>query len=446
MTKSILIKSIILIITLCVVFSFKPKDEPKFREYIKSFDVIKSPLSVFYNCPLHPIVKNHNRYFDSLLFGINEFPISLVRDTLATVSFLVYEINSDRPYGRLNLITYDYSATLIESNRIDSEEAEDGADWAKIDTALNREHGHCPFVSYFTLLSSNVLSRSDAESSMREGFMSDGSSTIVTSVGGSDEDTFNIYPFNQKSSYYDNGQLKKKRNYVNGKKEGEWITYYENGKISLTENYLHGKKEGECIEYNELGQISFKSNYINGVIMERINYENGRKLFMVIYVNGQENGEQIDYYENGNIKWKSNNQNGEWIGYYENGKIKSKGNHLNGDWIGYYENGKIMSKCNSRNGEWIGYFENGKIKLKGYLVNGLENGEQIEYYENGKIRSEGNVVNGLEDGEWIEYYENGKIKLKSNFVIGKENGERIYYHENGQISSKCNYVDGTEVN
>jgi len=411
MTKSILIKSIILIITLCIVFSFKPKDDPKFREYIKSFDVIKSPLSVFYNCPLHPIVKNHNRYFDSLLFSTNEVPISVVRDTLATVSFLVYEINTDRPYGRLNLKTYDYSVNLIESNTIDSEEEVSGADWSKIDTALNREHAHCPFVSYFTLLSSNVLSRIDAESSMSEDFMSDGSSSIVTSVGGSEEDTFNIYPFNkiyQKYCYYFNGLIKEKINYLKGKKEGEWNYFYDNGQISIKSNYLNGQLNGEVIEYFENGHIKSKGNHKNAL----------------------ENGAFMEYFENGQIRIKSNYLNGQ----------------LNGFLIGYFENGKTSVKVNFLNGNMIGeaitYYENGQIRIKRNYLNGKENGGFIEFYENGQIKEKRNFQIGENIGELIEYYQNGQIKIKGNYKNGERNGEWIEYYENGQIDKKEIYFNG----
>ncbi len=412
MTKSFLIKSIILIITLCIVFSFKPKDDPKFREYIKSFDVIKSPLSVFYNCPLHPIVKNHNRYFDSLLFSTNEFPISVVRDTLATVSFLVYEINTDRPYGRLNLKTYDYSVNLIESNTIDSEEEVSGADWSKIDTALNREHAHCPFVSYFTLLSSNVLSRSDAESSMSEDFMSDGSSTIVTSVGGSEEDTFNIYPFHkiyQKYCYYFNGRIKEKINYLKGKKEGEWNYFYDNGQLSLKINYLNGKENGECIYYYENGQIRLKRNYLNG----------------------EYTGEVIEYLPNGQImpvlNYQNNIENGESVTYYDhNGLISLKENYLNG----------------KKNGECIKYYYNGYIKSKSNWVNGELNGESINYYKNGQIESKENYLNEQLNGELKRYYENGQIESKENYLNEQLNGELIKYYENEQIKQKGNWVNG----
>jgi antitoxin component YwqK of YwqJK toxin-antitoxin module len=45
--------------------------------------------------------------------------------------------------------------------------------------------------------------------------------------------------------YYDNGQVKSERNYVDGEKEGKWVEYYENGKVKSERNYVDGKRESK---------------------------------------------------------------------------------------------------------------------------------------------------------------------------------------------------------
>lgn len=121
------------------------------------------------------------------------------------------------------------------------------------------------------------------------------------------------------ASYYDNGNIREKGNYVNGSKNGEWIEYRENGQIKKKENYviqkLNGypisKLHGEWISYYESGEISTKYNYVNG----------------------ERNGECFNYYRSGKVmeKWDYvNSESWEYTTYYENGVIKEKINYVNG--------------------------------------------------------------------------------------------------------------------
>ena len=57
--------------------------------------------------------------------------------------------------------------------------------------------------------------------------------------------------------YYENGQLKYKSNYKDGKREGEYLTYQvdEDGKIWVKGNFKDGKRVGEWIHYYEDGRI-----------------------------------------------------------------------------------------------------------------------------------------------------------------------------------------------
>jgi antitoxin component YwqK of YwqJK toxin-antitoxin module len=111
------------------------------------------------------------------------------------------------------------------------------------------------------------------------------------------------------------------------------------------------------IEYYENGQIKSKSWYKNG------KYQSWR-------VNGEyhnENGPAyINYYENGKIRyqlWYINgnlhNENGPAnIWYYKNGKIKSQLWCINGN--NHNENGPAF----------IDYYANGQIKYQSWLING----------------------------------------------------------------------------
>ena len=56
-------------------------------------------------------------------------------------------------------------------------------------------------------------------------------------------------------AYHDNGQLKEKSYYKNGKKEGTWVEYYDNGQLNYKGDYTNGEPEGTWIYYNDKGQI-----------------------------------------------------------------------------------------------------------------------------------------------------------------------------------------------
>jgi antitoxin component YwqK of YwqJK toxin-antitoxin module len=65
-------------------------------------------------------------------------------------------------------------------------------------------------------------------------------------------------------SYYLDGQLWFKGNYINGKKDGWWESYWRNGQLCYKGNCINGKRDGwwEC--YWSDGQLWHKGNYING--------------------------------------------------------------------------------------------------------------------------------------------------------------------------------------
>jgi antitoxin component YwqK of YwqJK toxin-antitoxin module len=53
-------------------------------------------------------------------------------------------------------------------------------------------------------------------------------------------------------SYYNNGQLWYKGNYVNGQQHGYWESYFDNGQLWYKGNYINGNRHGywECYRYN----------------------------------------------------------------------------------------------------------------------------------------------------------------------------------------------------
>ena len=91
---------------------------------------------------------------------------------------------------------------------------------------------------------------------------------------------------------YENGQLKYKSNFKDGKREdGLYERYYENGQLSYKTNLKDGKRNGLAESYYENGQLQYKVNYKDG----------------------KENGLYESFYENGKLKLKLNLRDGKRI-------------------------------------------------------------------------------------------------------------------------------------
>lgn len=73
-------------------------------------------------------------------------------------------------------------------------------------------------------------------------------------------------PFTGSSvKFHENGRLKNRANYKDGKKEGlnEW--FWENGQLGQTGSLKGGKKDGPFEMFNQNGELTRSVNYKNGV-------------------------------------------------------------------------------------------------------------------------------------------------------------------------------------
>jgi antitoxin component YwqK of YwqJK toxin-antitoxin module len=100
-----------------------------------------------------------------------------------------------------------------------------------------------------------------------------------------------IYPFQgELISYFDNGSIQSKSNYLNGKYNGEQIRYYENGNIDHIQNFVNGIFHGISIWYFENQNILSETLYDMDKIVYRKEYwdnkniaEEGNKDFVKVY-------------------------------------------------------------------------------------------------------------------------------------------------------------------
>ncbi|MDQ3111535.1 MAG: tetratricopeptide repeat protein, partial [Bacteroidota bacterium] len=227
------------------------------------------------------------------------------------------------------------------------------------------------------------------------------------------------------------GRLFSKGDYVNGKREGEWVWFYEDGTLKETSRFENGVREGKSEQFYDNGLPSFKTSYKNGLLEgEYSAYDiTGYKTQSGIMSNGKLNGIVTTYHEDGT----------------ENAKLNYFNGQLSGELIIYTIDGKVSKKANytldKRNGHSNEYYTNGELKSDGDYKNDEPFGLWKNYYDNGKVYREGTYKDkGLRNGIWKEYYRNGELSTKANYTSGKLNGLSSYYDTDGKLYLERKYA------
>ncbi|MEA1917056.1 MAG: toxin-antitoxin system YwqK family antitoxin, partial [Campylobacterota bacterium] len=86
--------------------------------------------------------------------------------------------------------------------------------------------------------------------------------------------------------YYDNGRVKKRENFKNGKRDGTCKRYYVNGNIQIINSYRDGKKDG-----------LFKKIYENGKLYQEVIFKNDKVVNAFAYDENSLRGSLIGKYE-----------------------------------------------------------------------------------------------------------------------------------------------------
>ena len=195
--------------------------------------------------------------------------------------------------------------------------------------------------------------------------------------------------------YYDNGNLSKVANYINGIREGEDIDFYGNGNSRTIRNYKNGMLYGGSYDFDEFGRLTSSVQYVNNTRNgKESKFSNGIITNENTYVNGQLNGNTKFYYSNGVVRvdgnYTRNLRDGKWTWNYENGSKKL---------IENYKNGTIT--------DITSYSRIGTKEREIKLDNG--NGTFTEFYDNGKIKTQGTLRRYKPSGAWTSYSQDGSV-------------------------------------
>jgi antitoxin component YwqK of YwqJK toxin-antitoxin module len=223
----------------------------------------------------------------------------------------------------------------------------------------------------------------------------------------------NMYQGNWKFYREDGKTLKQTANYINDVSVGIRKDYWENGKLKNRSVYVNGKPNGQTIHYYESGKLK-EINHLK---------------------NGEFHGPMKGFFENGDISYLRNYWNGKrkdtCITYFKNGEIER---------LQIYDLDTLSMK--SKGKEYV-YFDTGELKLEVDFTGYSKTGKLIVYNKNGVIIERSEKRNNKHQGAFVTYYDSGIKKLEGNIYDGYFDGKLNYYNTEGKITKTVNYDNGT---
>ena len=249
---------------------------------------------------------------------------------------------------------------------------------------------------------------------------------------------------------YRYNKLYEKRNYKNGKLDGNVITYDSDGKIVKEFTSSNGKRNGRYTTYFTNGQLQKEQEYKDGkehgylrtydkdgVIRQDCYYEDGKRHGQqtILYNRDYEGYVQTSNYEHGVLV-------GDFSELYEDGGVKTKGKYdkagkKTGLWIVAEKDGTIEDESEyengMRNGKRKKYFVDGTVSSIRTYKNDKLHGLTIYYrYSTHKVEKERMYADGALHGPFKDYYEDGSVEAEGEHVKGKTVYQKTY-HKNGEV-------------
>lgn len=253
--------------------------------------------------------------------------------------------------------------------------------------------------------------------------------------------------------YYETGHIKMRGILRQNSNYGLWEYFYENGQKSMEGNINNRQREGQWKIYYESGDLKEAGNYTNNnrTGLWRTYFQDGALRGEIEYID--DHGRYTEYYHSGKVLAEGPKAGvkhvGHWRYFTEAGTLESEGEYVEGKrqgtWKYYYASGKVSAAGDYLSDEpagiWNYYFEDGTVSATGAYKGGKKNGYWNAYAPGGKKRSEINYVSG--SGEYREFYPSGKLKVKGKIENEKNHGLWSYYTEDGNLEGECEYVAGT---
>ena len=253
--------------------------------------------------------------------------------------------------------------------------------------------------------------------------------------------------------FYENGQKSMEGNINDRNREGEWKIFYESGKLKETGAYTKNKRTGLWKTFYEDGDLRGQIEYVD----DHGRYTEFDHAGKVIAEGPKSGVRQVGHWRfydgNGALQregdYENNKKNGLWKTYHPSGRVASEGRYTNdepdGLWTYYHEDGNVSASGEYASGQRAGYWsmKNPNGTLKGEITYNQGMGEYREYYASGKLRLKGMISRDHNEGKWQYYYEDGKLEGECDFVNGK--GTYSGYYPSGTLQTKGQMEDNVRV-
>lgn len=260
--------------------------------------------------------------------------------------------------------------------------------------------------------------------------------------------------------YVNPKQVKIEGQFVDGKRNGEWLSYYDNGQLGVKQTFVEGILEGPYLEYTPYGQLVIETSYrnskphgvfkrysIGNTLQEQGEYDMGKKI-----------GKWVTYFPETNILESesiydmSGHKTGTWTYYYENRRVARVEKYENdiaiGTWEEYFPN-RSLSKRKTYElgvpvGEYTEYHMNGRLSVSGQYENGVKKGLWKNFFPDGQIYSIGEYHLDVKSDNWKYFNKIGILIAEGEYKLGSEHGQWFYYYDGGQLKSVGSYFLGKE--
>ena len=321
--------------------------------------------------------------------------------------------------------------------------------------------------------------------------------TVINYAGEDEVTGFDTYAGGQLNGPHERtmkGKLQARGNYVNGTRQGKWITGDGEGSYldglrdgpwilklkdgaTLRVNFVKGKKQGEATESDASGKLRLREYYAMDVLDgERTRYmPDGTLVYQATFRNGQLDGRERAWNADGKIlrldtAWDNGRKQGMDARYYADGKperltVVERGRlaaHLreyaeDGTLINdihrcyFTEDGRERDDVCDYHRMWYG---NGRPESD-YVFQFGQRQEGHSWYANGKVMDELLVDRAADTSVYNTYFESGQLKCTEprrghgkrtvngqtvlSYASAERDGDAICYHPNGKVASIRSY-------
>ncbi len=245
--------------------------------------------------------------------------------------------------------------------------------------------------------------------------------------------------------WWDNGQLKSRITYKDGKYNGLYEMWDYDGQLMYRINYKDGKKGGLYEEWYSNGKQRVRVTYkdgkedglyevwdYNGHLLSRKFFRDGKEIEMPEELREQEKQKA----EETKVEPKEEKQT----------KADGKKDGLSEEW---WDNGQLKSRITYKDGKKDGLYEewgkDGKLRHRINYKDGKYNGLYEWWDKDGQLMSRINYKDDKKDGLSEEWWDSGQLKSRITYKDGKEDGLYEVWDYNGHLLSRKFFRDGKEV-